>query len=100
MHALLSKDFFLCLVQALIVPDFTGSPNKRPILYILQSFSAICQSLTEALDLCSAFFFASPGCLSSSYHFVQAIMYLLPQLSASYNAALIHLFPLQLSLWH
>lgn len=78
-----SKDFYLCLVQTFILPDVTGSPSKRPLLYILQSFSSNWQPLSEALNLYSAFFSASPGCLSSFYHFVQAIMYLLPQISTS-----------------
>lgn len=83
MPTFLSKDFNLCLVQTFIVPDVTGSPSKRSLLYILQSFSSNWQFLSEALNLYIAFFSASPGCLSSFYHFVQAIMYLLPQISTS-----------------
>lgn len=89
--------FFLCLVQPLIVPDFTGSPIKvlfyiysrvflqfaspspRPWIYALPSSLPL-------LDVCLL-----P---------ITLFMYLLPQLSAPYYAALIHLFPLQLSLWH
>lgn len=57
MDTLLSRDFYFCLVQPFVVPDVTGSPDKKPILYILQSF------LKFASPSLSPWIYALPSCL-------------------------------------
>lgn len=54
---LLSRDFYLCFVHSFIVPDVTGSHNKRPILYILRAFL---QFTSPSLSLR---IYALPSCL-------------------------------------
>lgn len=57
---LLSRNFYL--VHLLAVSGVTGI-HSRPVLYKLQSSSAVHYALTEPLDLCSAFLPTSPECL-------------------------------------